>query len=231
MTARISLLSFVLFFSSFGIQDLFAQFPWQRSVERRTPWSPDGRDPDRQARREGFFRQLPSLVSGASESGGQASLRTRDERVDVGSSQKMNDLPWGEYRATWGGGFDASFVWPVAGGEIGSGFGVRRSGFHEGLDIRGREGQRIMSIGHGRVVFAGRLDGYGNTVVVYHGAGVTSVYAHNRENLAQVGQLVEKGQTIATLGQTGRATGPHLHLEIRRDGKPENPLRYRFDRS
>ena len=73
---------------------------------------------------------------------------------------------------------------------------------------------------------ASSLAGYGNMVIVKHAGNFSTVYAHNRKNRVRVGQFVEKGQVIAEVGQTGRATTPHVHFEVRRDGKARNPLDY-----
>ena len=118
-----------------------------------------------------------------------------------------------------------SFVWPL-GGEILSYYGEpRRNRRHKGLDIRGRQGQAVVAAGAGRVVYSGNtMRGYGRTVILDHGNGVQSLYAHNSRLLVRVGEFVEQGEAIAKVGRTGNATTEHCHFEIRKDKVPVNPL-------
>ena len=118
------------------------------------------------------------------------------------------------------------FAWPVR-GEIMSGFGKRRGDDHDGIDIRAGRGTIVRAAESGRVIHAdASLAGYGKMVVIKHAGKLSSVYAHNRVLLVEVGQFVEKGEPIAEVGATGNATTPHLHFEIRSDGSPRNPLEY-----
>ena len=71
-----------------------------------------------------------------------------------------------------------------------------------------------------------KLAGYGNMIIIKHTGNISTVYAHNRKNKVRVGQFVEKGEIIAEVGSTGRTTAPHLHFEVRRDGRPRDPLHY-----
>lgn len=121
--------------------------------------------------------------------------------------------------------FDA-FVWPVERGRLTSGFGPRGSAHHDGVDIAAPRGLPIVAAAPGEVIYAGRLRGYGNVVIVDHDGGYASVYAHNERNLVQVGTDVGEGERIATVGQSGQASGPHLHFEIRKDNVARDPLRY-----
>lgn len=123
--------------------------------------------------------------------------------------------------------------WPLAtGGVVTSTFGMRRHpitgrrSMHKGIDIAGKLGASIVSTADGIVVFSGRKSGYGNIVEVRHANGLETRYAHNQRNLVQEGDLVRKGQVIAKLGSTGRSTGPHVHFEVRRNGKAVDPSRY-----
>lgn len=116
------------------------------------------------------------------------------------------------------------FLWPVS-GTINSGFGPRGSSFHDGIDIAAPEGTPIRAIERGEVIYADQLRGYGNMVIVRHSDGLVSVYAHNEVNLVQQGQTVSRGEVIATVGSTGRVTGPHLHFEIRKNNTAQDPLR------
>lgn len=120
-------------------------------------------------------------------------------------------------------------LWPVR-GKISSPFGYRkhpiskRRHFHKGIDISNNSGTNIVSSGSGIVTFSGWNGGYGRVIIVSHGYGYKSVYAHNKNNLVKVGDRVTKGQVIAKLGNTGRSTGPHLHFEIRFNGQHINPI-------
>lgn len=120
-----------------------------------------------------------------------------------------------------------------ANGRITSGFGPRYHPIlhsklmHTGVDIRAGYGEAIRAAAGGDVVMAGNMQIYGNVVVIDHGGGVSTVYGHCSELLVSKGQTVRQGQTIARVGATGLATGPHLHYEVRRNGTPVNPLQSR----
>jgi lipoprotein NlpD len=120
---------------------------------------------------------------------------------------------------------DDGIVWPVVGG-INSHFGRRGASFHDGIDISAPEGTPIKAIGNGEVIYSDQLRGYGNLVIVRHSGGLVSVYAHNQVNLVDQGQFVAQGDIIAKVGSTGRVTGPHLHLEIRKNNVAQDPLLY-----
>lgn len=117
------------------------------------------------------------------------------------------------------------FLWPVS-GSLNSGFGPRGSGFHDGVDIAAPEGTPIRAVEQGEVIFSNQLRGYGNMVIIRHRGGIVSVYAHNQVNLVREGQQVERGDTIARVGSTGRVTGPHLHFEIRKNNLAQDPMHY-----
>lgn len=116
-------------------------------------------------------------------------------------------------------------------GWVSSYFGLRRSPFvpgtiefHYGWDIPAPIGTPIRATAPGRVTFSGwNGGGYGNLVIIDHGFGFSTYYAHNHRNLVRVGQVVERGEVIATVGSTGRSTGPHVHYEVRINGVPVNP--------
>jgi murein DD-endopeptidase MepM/ murein hydrolase activator NlpD len=122
--------------------------------------------------------------------------------------------------------------WPVDGGWVSSGFGLRADPFtghqshHEGVDIASRLGSPILAMGDGVITWSGEKQGYGSLVEVTHESGLISRYAHTRANLVKVGDRVSKGQAIALVGSTGRSTGPHLHFEVVRNGVAVNPARY-----
>jgi murein DD-endopeptidase MepM/ murein hydrolase activator NlpD len=118
--------------------------------------------------------------------------------------------------------------WPVVHGEILSYFGApRRNHTHAGIDIDGRRGQKVVAARAGLVSYSGNtMRGYGRTIVIDHGDGFHSLYAHNDRLLVEVGQKVDRGQPIALVGRTGNATGDHCHFEIRREAIPVDPLLY-----
>ena len=125
-------------------------------------------------------------------------------------------------------------IWPVR-GWLTSDFGPRLSPFtettqmHEGLDIAGPIGAPIKAPAAGVVVRAGANGSYGNFVAIDHGYGIQTRYGHLDKILVKVGQRVKRHQQIATLGNTGRSTGPHLHYEVRVNGVPVNPAKYILD--
>ena len=118
-------------------------------------------------------------------------------------------------------------IWPVVGG-ISSYFGEVRAGgyIHKGLDIAAPLGTKVKSSASGRVVFAGWQGGYGNTVIIYHSYGITTVYGHLEKILVESGDFLNKGDVIGLVGSTGRSTGPHLHYEIRINGVRVDPMDY-----
>jgi lipoprotein NlpD len=123
---------------------------------------------------------------------------------------------------------DLGFEWPVAGGQVISYFGARRRTHrHAGIDIGGDRGQEILAARGGVVTFSGRTKtGYGKLVILDHGSGIESLYAHDQDVLVRIGDKVDKGQPIARLGRSGNATTPHCHFEIRKDRIPVDPLLY-----
>lgn len=122
-------------------------------------------------------------------------------------------------------------IWPTK-GWMSSGFGYRISPFteqkefHKGIDISARMNALIVAPADG-VVYGVDFDhGFGKTVVIKHGYGVVTLYAHLNKILVKRGQFVKRGEKIAQVGSTGRSTGPHLHYEVHLNGVPVNPLRY-----
>jgi murein DD-endopeptidase MepM/ murein hydrolase activator NlpD len=117
----------------------------------------------------------------------------------------------------------------VAAPEVSSGYGKRTDPidgsqkFHTGIDIAAQEGSAILAAAGGVVRMAGRRGGYGNAVEIDNGRGITTLYGHASAVGVQPGQKVEAGDPIASVGHTGRATGSHLHFEVRKDGKPIDP--------
>lgn len=115
-------------------------------------------------------------------------------------------------------------IWPTWGTITGV-FNERRAGhYHKGLDIGNNTGTPITATASGAVIYAGWHGSYGRKIVIYHGFGYSTVYAHLYKMHVGVGDEVEKGDVIASMGNTGRSTGPHLHYEVLVDGIPNNPM-------
>jgi murein DD-endopeptidase MepM/ murein hydrolase activator NlpD len=115
--------------------------------------------------------------------------------------------------------------WPVS-GPVTSGFGSRWGRMHEGVDIAVGEGTPVHAAAAGTVIYAGWMGGYGNLVVVDHGNGLSTAYAHNSSLSVSVGQSVAAGELVSYSGNTGNSTGPHVHLEVRVNGSAVDPLGY-----
>lgn len=135
----------------------------------------------------------------------------------------------GLYQGNYTGG---ALLYPVPGGAITSPYGYRQHPIlnerlmHTGIDIAGNMGQSILSSEEGRVIFSGTKGTYGKTVMVDHGSGIVTLYAHCSQLYVSEGDIVVKGQTIAAIGSTGRSTGPHLHYEVRVNGEHTDPINY-----
>jgi murein DD-endopeptidase MepM/ murein hydrolase activator NlpD len=119
----------------------------------------------------------------------------------------------------------AGLIWPVR-GPVTSGFGYRWGRLHAGIDIGAGTGTPIHAAKAGVVAFAGVMSGYGNVIVINHGGGFSTLYAHQSRLGASDGQEVSQGQVIGYVGSTGHSTGPHLHFETRVNGNPQDPRRY-----
>lgn len=123
--------------------------------------------------------------------------------------------------AVGGGGW----VRPVS-GPVTSGFGPRWGRLHAGMDFGAPTGTPIFAARSGVVSYAGTMSGYGNIVLIDHGGGITTAYAHQSRIMVSPGQSVSAGQQIGAVGSTGNSTGPHLHFEVRVNGSPRNPAGY-----
>ncbi|MDF2178425.1 M23 family metallopeptidase [Aliiglaciecola sp. CAU 1673] len=126
---------------------------------------------------------------------------------------------------------------PVDGGWLSSYYGVRKDPFsgmpamHKGLDFAGKEGDDVVATGAGLVTWAGERYGYGNLIEIEHGNGLVTRYGHNKDIEVKVGDVVTKGQVIAVMGQTGRATGAHVHYEVLKNGRQIDPLPFVYRKS
>ncbi len=129
------------------------------------------------------------------------------------------------------GMFDGTLMKPIN-ASMGSGFGMRmhpilhRRKMHTGVDFPAPTGTNIKAAGGGQVVFCGWKSGYGKTIIIDHGNGLATLYAHCSQLLANSGEYVTEGQVIAKVGSTGFTTGPHLHFEVRKNGDPKDPMQY-----
>lgn len=146
--------------------------------------------------------------------GGAATSRPPAAQARTGLSRRPPD----------DGGAPA-LIWPVK-GVVYSRFGARGASRHDGIDIAAPEGTPFVAAADGEVIFAGVQRGYGNLIIVRHDGGLVTIYAHNQKNIAKEGARVRKGQQLGTIGRTGRATGPHLHFEVRQGTKPLNPQEF-----
>lgn len=124
----------------------------------------------------------------------------------------------------------SAIVFPLMSPRLSSNFGVRKHPVyksrrhHSGVDLAAPERSHVRTIREGRVIFAGELGSYGKLVSVQHSGGYVSMYGHLSEYSVEIGQSVAAGEVIGLVGATGTATGPHLHLEWRKDGKALDPL-------
>ncbi|SNS86341.1 Peptidase family M23 [Anaerovirgula multivorans] len=167
------------------------------------------------------YQRSPSLIEDYEEA--MVYLEILIEKQKENMSQLMEDV---EKQLDY---LDALPNLVPAIGRITSPFGYRispisrRREFHRGIDVANKSNTDIVAAGSGVVTFSGYNGAYGRMIILSHGNGYTSVYAHNRENLVEVGQQVHKGDAIAKMGSTGRSTGPHVHFEVRLHGDPVDP--------
>lgn len=126
-------------------------------------------------------------------------------------------------------------LWPVPSAtSYGSGFGMRLhpilkvKRMHTGIDIGAKKGESIVAANDGKVIISGWTNGYGYRVVIDHGGGISTLYAHCSKILVKEGQVVKRGDKIALIGSTGLSTGPHLHFEVRENGEPVNPINSKY---
>jgi murein DD-endopeptidase MepM/ murein hydrolase activator NlpD len=165
----------------------------------------------------GSHRAQPKLALLPEEAPGRASRVRRTPARNGDGAQALREA-------------DLRFGWPVQ-GRINSRFGWRDGRRHEGVDIKAEKGAPVRAAEAGKVIYSGRLADYGKVIILKHAGRYSSVYAHNHDNRVRKGQFVEKGETIASVGRTGNASGPHLHFEVRRDRVAQDPLRFLPDLS
>ncbi len=147
--------------------------------------------------------------------------------ADPGQERKVASLHVTRARAQQESGQAGglAFSWPVR-GELTSRFGKRNGRSHEGIDLSAKRGTEVRAAEAGKVIHNGWLRDYGRVVILKHAGDFRSVYAHLNKSEVRKGQFVERRQTIAEVGTSGNASGPHLHFEIRRNDRPQDPMRY-----
>ena len=164
----------------------------------------------------------------------RASYEQAERELERDSQQLISEINRLVGIGSWSGKSvpgSGTYSYPVR-GRLTSPFGMRRHpifkvvSFHSGVDLAAPYGTPIMASDSGRVIFDGWYGGYGKVVIVDHGMNYSTLYAHLSRIGTSKGKPIVKGQTIGYEGQTGYSTGPHLHFEVRKSGKPQNPLNY-----
>ena len=153
-----------------------------------------------------------------------AALQAQSANVAAQIRSAQSSSPAVTYSSGDGTPSASGFIWPV-GGPVVSPFGWRWGRMHEGIDIGAGYGTPIAAAASGTVIFAGWMGGYGNLIIVDHGGGIATAYAH-QSSFAVGGGPVSQGQTIGYVGCTGHCYGPHLHFEVRVNGSAVDPLGY-----
>jgi murein DD-endopeptidase MepM/ murein hydrolase activator NlpD len=181
----------------------------------------------------GVFKEMldDALAEKISEAGGMGIAQEIEAQLSAGNEPLSSIAPPGRAsfaRQSYDQGPGGLSFAPVIGGKS-SGFGSRKdpiegdTRFHAGVDIAAKTGTQVYAAGPGKVTFAGVAGGYGNLVMVDHGGGLQTRYAHLSEIDVKVGEVVQPGAPVGKVGSTGRSTGPHLHFEVRRDGVAVSP--------
>lgn len=177
---------------------------------------------ERKRREEEERKQQQAAQQQQQSSSSSSSSQSSSSQSSSASSSNKTPVVTGKY------------AWPTESGytKISSYFGWRTSPltgkpeFHNGVDIPAAYGTAIYAVDGGTVILSERHYSYGNYIVIDHGNGLSTLYAHNTKNLVKVGDVVDKGQQIATCGSTGDSSGNHCHFSVRVDGSPVNPMNY-----
>jgi len=143
---------------------------------------------------------------------------TSDDNTDNSDNTDQSKPDDSKVKPTIGGGF----IWPTSTKRLSQYFGWN----HTGIDVPNRALPPVYAAKAGTVSFSGWLGGYGHLIIVDHGNSTKTYYAHLSKDFVKTGQAVKQGEVIGNIGSTGRSTGPHLHFEIRKNGRPTNPLSY-----
>lgn len=192
----------------------------RREVQRATEVQRDltARVAETRAERQAMLERLESDL---------ATYTQLVSAYEAESARLEEELAQSQWQAAAPG--PGGLVWPTS-GRAGSGYGYRvhpifgTRRLHSGVDIAAPTGQPIVAAASGQVVSAGWRGGYGMAVVVDHGGGLATLYAHQSRLVVSAGQVVEPGQQVGEVGSTGQSTGPHLHFEVRVDGVPKDPM-------
>jgi murein DD-endopeptidase MepM/ murein hydrolase activator NlpD len=202
----------------------------QRAVQQRLLSSQNALANARSTKRETLAgvneheRELKHEVAGLEQASASlgAAIRSAQARASAPSS---GGAASGTSSSSSGGVSSRGFIWPVS-GAVTSGFGWRWGRMHEGIDIAAPSGTPIRAVAAGTVIYSGWMSGYGNLVVIDHGGGLATAYAHQSSISVGSGQGVVQGQTIGYVGCTGHCFGDHLHFEVRVNGSPVDPMGY-----
>ncbi len=195
------------------INSLQTELSGQEQMEKQLAWSQKAQYDSIRKDRVSYERHLDELI--------------RESNRIASMIRRMQETPEGRKRMAET--FKGGFIRPV-GGRVTSPFGMRyhpilhKTKLHTGVDLSCSTGTPVKAAAAGTVIISGWMNAYGYTVVIDHGGGVSTLYGHCSRLSVGVGQEVSQGQVIAKSGSTGWSTGPHLHWEVRRNGKPVNPL-------
>jgi len=207
-------------------QQGYIEYLEQLEAERETFFMELMADEERQIALVAFYQEQAAVADAAWRAAYQEHQRQleqqRLERERRRTQERIRNMS----------NLNGQFLWPIPSvttANITSPFGNRRHPIsrrmehHDGIDIRAPRGTHIVAADGGTVILSGRHGGYGITVIIDHGGGLHTLYAHNSRNLVSVGDVVSRGQVVAHVGSTGVSTGNHLHFEVRVDGRPVNP--------
>ena len=170
---------------------------------------------------------LLDLSEGEGGGGDRSWLKRKEPRLPPPAAQSPSTVEFEQVRMQrWKQVAQSiQLSWPVKNARLTSQFGWRKGEAHDGVDLRAKVGTPVFAAHDGRVLYAGNgISGYGVLVVIRHSTGLATVYAHNSRIRVRRGQVVRRGQLIALSGATGRASGPHVHFEVRAGSRPLDPL-------
>ena len=203
----------------------------QRAVQERLLASQNALANARSAKRQTLAgvneheRELKHEVAGLERSSASLAAAIRSAQTRASAPSSGGAAASGSSSSSSGGVSSRGFIWPVS-GAVTSGFGWRWGRMHEGIDIAAPSGTPIRAAASGTVIYSGWMSGYGNLVVIDHGGGLATAYAHQSSISAGTGQHVVQGQTIGYVGCTGHCFGDHLHFEVRVNGSAVDPMGY-----
>ncbi|MDD2189394.1 MAG: peptidoglycan DD-metalloendopeptidase family protein [Eubacteriales bacterium] len=185
------------------------------------------REAERQASLQTNRGQVAHLKTEVAKS--NAELEAQIDALNAEADRLIEEIRRLQGDGAYTGG---EFAWPGVSTYVTSDFGMRFhpilkvNKLHTGIDIRAASGSKVMAANRGTVIKAGWNNSYGNVVMIDHGGEIVTLYAHNSKLEVKTGDVVSKGQTIALAGSTGNSTGPHIHFEVRVDGKYQDPKKW-----